>query len=93
MNNRTTLNISITPELRELVTAKVASGRYQSASEVVREALRLMSDRDASQSNGLNELRSQIGRGLAQARHGKVRDGEQFFAELGSRVRSSRKKS
>ena len=35
------MNVSLTPELEKLVNAKVESGRYNSASEVVREALRL----------------------------------------------------
>jgi len=36
------MNVSLTDELSEFVKAKVASGRYTSASEVVREALRIM---------------------------------------------------
>jgi putative addiction module CopG family antidote len=35
------MNVSLTPELDQFVAAKVSSGRYTSASEVVREALRL----------------------------------------------------
>jgi antitoxin ParD1/3/4 len=38
------MNVSLTPELEEFVSAKVGSGRYNSASEVVREALRLLGD-------------------------------------------------
>ncbi len=40
------MNVSLTTELEDFVTAKVESGRYTSASEVVREALRLMEERD-----------------------------------------------
>ena len=36
------MNVSLTPELEKFVSAKVGSGRYNSASEVVREALRLL---------------------------------------------------
>ena len=39
------MNVNLTPQLEELVRAKVASGMYSSASEVVREALRLMGGR------------------------------------------------
>lgn len=40
------MNVSLTPELEALINEKVASGRYTSASEVVREALRLMEARE-----------------------------------------------
>jgi antitoxin ParD1/3/4 len=36
------LNITLTPALRQLVEAKVRSGRYQNSSEVVRDALRVL---------------------------------------------------
>jgi antitoxin ParD1/3/4 len=41
------MNISLTPTLEELVRRKVESGLYNNASEVVREALRLMSERES----------------------------------------------
>ena len=41
------MNVSLTPELEQLVNEKVKSGFYQTASEVVREALRLLSERDS----------------------------------------------
>jgi Arc/MetJ-type ribon-helix-helix transcriptional regulator len=40
------MNVSLTPELEKLVSEKVRSGLYQTASEVVREALRLLKQRD-----------------------------------------------
>lgn len=40
------MNVSLTPKLEEMVRGKVESGLYNNASEVVREALRLLSDRD-----------------------------------------------
>jgi putative addiction module CopG family antidote len=42
MSKRKTMNVSLTPELERSVAARVASGRYRSASEVVRAALRLL---------------------------------------------------
>ena len=38
------MNISLTPHLEEMIRAKIASGSYNSASEVVREALRLLQE-------------------------------------------------
>jgi antitoxin ParD1/3/4 len=40
------MNVSLTPELEKLVQRKVKSGKYQTASEVVREGLRLLEERD-----------------------------------------------
>lgn len=41
------MNVSITDELASYVRKKVKSGRYNNASEVIREALRRMEDDDA----------------------------------------------
>ena len=75
---RTTLNISLTLELEEFVSSRVRSGRYQSASEVVREGLRLLQDRDAA----FDEVRSKIAVGLEQALGGELLDGTEVFGEL-----------
>jgi antitoxin ParD1/3/4 len=42
MTTRKTMNVSLTPELELAVAERVASGRYRTASEVVRAALRLL---------------------------------------------------
>jgi antitoxin ParD1/3/4 len=62
------VNVSLTPELERLVNAKIASGLYQTASEVVREALRLLQQRDES----VRFLRSDAGAGLEQVEPGKA---------------------
>ena len=54
------MNVSLTPELEQYIRAKVDSGRYLSASEVVREALRLLEQKEKR----LEELRSEIQKGL-----------------------------
>jgi putative addiction module CopG family antidote len=46
---RMSLNVSLTPELARFIVARVASGRYQTASEVVRAALRLLEQSDSRQ--------------------------------------------
>jgi antitoxin ParD1/3/4 len=46
MPAKTALTVSLTPELAEFIAAHVASGRYGSASEVVRDALRCLESRD-----------------------------------------------
>jgi antitoxin ParD1/3/4 len=54
------MNVSLTPELEQLIRKKVESGLYLSASEVVREALRLLEERDRSHATKLEELRKAI---------------------------------
>ena len=58
------MNVNLTPQLEELVRAKVASGMYTSASEVVREALRLMDEQDRLRAARLKQLRDDIREGL-----------------------------
>jgi antitoxin ParD1/3/4 len=48
MATRTTLNVSLPVELGHFIAAKIASGRYASASEVVRAGLRLLEASEAS---------------------------------------------
>jgi antitoxin ParD1/3/4 len=66
------MNISLTPELEKLVQMKVASGLYVSASEVVREALRLLEERVRFQVMKLEELREEIQFGIDQADRGEA---------------------
>ena len=86
------MNISLPPELEQLIQAKVASGRYQSASEVVGEALRLLEEQDNRGRDSLEELRSQIRVGLDQLDRGeaKVYDDESLkdlFKQIKTRGR------
>jgi antitoxin ParD1/3/4 len=54
------MNVNLTPQLEELVRQKVASGMYSSASEVVREALRLMDEHDRLRATRLTQLQQEI---------------------------------
>jgi len=58
------MNVNLTPQLEEMVRAKVSSGLYTSASEVVREALRLMNEQDKLRQAKLDDLRLEIRKGL-----------------------------
>ncbi len=58
------MNVNLTPELKTLVRRKVASGMYTSASEVVREALRLMKEQDQMRAVRLDQLRQDVRKGL-----------------------------
>ena len=58
------MNVNLTPQLEEMVRQKVSSGLYTSASEVVREALRLMDEKDRLRTAKLEQLRRDIRSGL-----------------------------
>jgi antitoxin ParD1/3/4 len=62
--HRMPMNISLTPHLEEMIRAKIASGSYTSASEVVREALRLLEEEDQIRTLKLQKLREDIQEGL-----------------------------
>jgi antitoxin ParD1/3/4 len=66
-----TLNISLTPELASLIHEKVSSGMYHSASEVVREGLRLLKEQDEIRRIRLEELRKEIAIGTEQLERGE----------------------
>ena len=58
------MNISLTPHLESLVKQKVDTGLYNSASEVIREALRLLEEKDRLNAIKLEALRHDIQKGL-----------------------------
>lgn len=78
------MNVSLTPQLEELVRNKVETGLYNSASEVVREALRLLEERDRLKEIRIDELRKEIQKGLDS---GPAIPGEEVFRRLRERAR------
>jgi antitoxin ParD1/3/4 len=75
------MNVSLSVELERLVQEKLDSGLYQSASEVVREALRLLEERDQLRATRLDALRSVVAAGLDQIDRGLVRDFDECAVE------------
>ncbi len=66
------------------VQAQLATGRYNNASEVVRDALRLMEERERR----LASLDRAITEGMADGRAGRVHDADEVFAELEAELRA-----
>ena len=66
------MNVSLTPELELLINKKVATGMYHSASEVIREALRLLNEHDALRKIHHEELRREIAIGMNEIKQGKM---------------------
>jgi antitoxin ParD1/3/4 len=76
------MNVHLTPQLEEFVQSKVKSGRYNSASEVVREALRLLEQRDEVFTLRKDEIRKQIEEGWQAAKCGEFVDGDEVFDRI-----------
>ena len=66
------MNVSLSRQLQGFIEKKVRTGRYQTASEVVREGLRLIEDRDTQRALQLRRLREEIQVGLDQVEKGRV---------------------
>ncbi len=76
------MNISLTPELEKMLQDKVASGLYNSASEVVREALRLLFQLDELKKHSITELNEEIEKGLSDIEAGRISDGKTVLINL-----------
>ena len=87
------MNVSLTPELEKIVSVKVESGLYNSASEVVREGLRLLQQRDQMREMKLEALRREIQKGIDSLEAGRFRDGGEVMAEFKSRLLSMKEQN
>jgi antitoxin ParD1/3/4 len=86
---RSTLNISLTPHLEEFIRNRVDAGRYQTASEVVREGLRLLELQERDRDAAHVALKAKLKLAAAQADAGELVDGEEFIDKLIDRLRPS----
>jgi len=84
------MNVSLTPELESYIIRKVESGLYGSQSEVVREGLRLLKERDRLMEARLDELRTEVAEGLEQARRGDLMPGEKVRDKIRRKSRARR---
>ncbi len=88
------MNVSLTPELEKFVARKVASGMYQTASEVMREGLRLLEHRDRTDREKFEDLRREIQIGVDQLDRGEGApwNGEEIKAAVRRRLAQSRER-
>lgn len=76
------MNVSLTPELERFIGGLVESGRYRSASEVVRAAVRLLQEREEEREVKLDALRKAVGEGLEELESGDGVSGGRVFDEI-----------
>ena len=80
------MNVSLTPALEKLVRQKVESGLYNNASEVIRQALRLMKESEDIRHAKLKRLKNELAKGevdIASGRFTAIGNDEEFEAFFG----------
>ncbi len=80
------MNISLTPELEQYVNSKVSSGMYTSASEVIRESLRLLHMHEDLQNQRIQQLNQAIEVGLGQLKSGKKISAKNSYNKLKKKI-------
>jgi antitoxin ParD1/3/4 len=84
------MNVNLGAVFDSFIADLLKTGHYQSQSEVVREGLRLLKEREELKQLRLSELRREIAIGGEQADRGELVDGEETFGEI--RRRSAERK-
>jgi len=84
------MNVNLGTVFDKFIADLLKSGMYQSQSEVVRDGLRLLKEREELKKLRLAELRKEIALGSAEADRGEFVDGKEAFAEI--RRRSAKRK-
>jgi len=92
------MNVSLTPTLERYVRSKVESGGYESASEVVRESLRVLQEKERGERHFWAGVRKKIGEARSDQAAGRVVDGEAAMASILAEIdapesQSSRRKA
>lgn len=87
MATRQTRTLSFTPEQAAFLDACVTSGHFQSASEVVRTALRMLEEVEARRAADLARARGMVAEGLEDLDRGRSVDGDDYFAAWATKLR------
>lgn len=87
------MNVNLGTVFDQFVADLLKTGHYQSQSEILREGLRLLKEREELKQLRIAELRKAIAIGTEEARQGKLIDGEAVFAEIRKKSQEARRRS
>lgn len=82
-------SVALSPHFEDFIKAQIASGRYNNVSEVVREGLRLLEDRELEKQRRLDELRAEIAKGM----EGEGIPIDEAFAQVRKHIKAASKKA
>lgn len=81
--------VSLPQEQEQFIQEQLRKGKYSNADDVIRDALKLLEERQLQENKKrLEELRQQIAIGTEQIARGQVVDGEVVFDRLREKIRS-----
>ena len=76
------MSISLNPEQERLIEAKLQSGKYHSAEQVIELALRLLDEYDRADAKWVEEVREKIDAAIVASTHTPPIDGETFVNQI-----------
>jgi antitoxin ParD1/3/4 len=85
------MNVNLGPTFDDFVAAMLKTGLYQSQSEILREGLRLLKEREDLKRLRLAKLRREIALGVEQADRGEFVDGPRTFARIREKGRTTKR--
>ena len=76
------MDVTLTPELHHFVQTELASGRYTSANEVIKEALHLLEEHNQTRTAQLEAFNQELDRRIASLDRGEFVTPEELKASI-----------
>ena len=83
------MNISLQPEKEQFIEAKLKTGQYENAEQIIVEAFKLLEQRDKLYDNWLQEMRKKLKVGIEKPERGEGIDGETVIEKLRGKFRNT----
>ncbi|MBD2776021.1 ribbon-helix-helix domain-containing protein [Iningainema tapete] len=84
------MSITLKPEQENFIQAKLQTGKYQTADEVILEAFQLLEERDRQYEQWVQETRIKVEEAIAASDRGERLNGEEVISQILERFRQAR---